>query len=77
MIGTLSEDYPVATDHAGKCLALLADVEDTDSHALCLQLSGMVLILTGLDVEEGLRLTTLAVELLRPSSDRSRSRCGS
>ena len=50
----LSEDYPVATDHAGKCLSLLADVQDTDSQALCLQLSGMVLILTGLDVEEGL-----------------------
>ncbi len=70
VIGMLSEDYPVATDHAGKCLALLADVEDTDSQALCLQLSGMVLILTGLDVEEGLRATTMSVELLRPSSDR-------
>ena len=70
VIGMLSEDYPVATDHAGKCLSLLADVQDTDSQALCLQLSGMVLILTGLDVEEGLRATTMAVELLRPSSDR-------
>jgi predicted ATPase/DNA-binding CsgD family transcriptional regulator len=70
VIGMLSEDYPVATDHAGKCLSLLADVEDTDSQALCLQLSGMVLILTGLDVEEGLRATTMAVELLRPSRDR-------
>jgi predicted ATPase len=70
VIGMLSEDYPVATEHADKCLALLADVEDTDSQALCLQLSGMVLILTGRDVKEGLRSTTKAVELLRASRDR-------
>jgi predicted ATPase/DNA-binding CsgD family transcriptional regulator len=70
LINTLREDYAaaLASTHAG--VALLAALTDRDVQARCLQMSGMVLILTGLDLPEGLRMAERAVELLRASGDR-------
>ena len=69
VIGMLTEDYEAAIANTQTGLALLADVDDDATRARCLQLAGMVLILTGLDLEEGLSSITRAVELFRASGD--------
>jgi predicted ATPase/DNA-binding CsgD family transcriptional regulator len=69
LIGTLSEDYPAAVANLQNGMALLAAADDGDLRARCLQMSGMILILTGVDLREGLRSANLAVELLRASGD--------
>jgi len=70
LIGAVSEDYPAAVANLQSGIALLASVDDLDAEARCLQMSGMVLILTGVDLPEGLRSANRAVELLRASGDR-------
>ncbi len=69
VVGMLTEDYEAAIGNTRTGLALLARVDDDTARARCLQLAGMVLILTGLDLEEGLRSIDQAVELLRASGD--------
>lgn len=69
VIGTLGGDYEraLANNHAG--LALLAEVADGETRARCLQLSAMVLILTGADLSGGLENARLAVEKARSFGD--------
>jgi predicted ATPase/DNA-binding CsgD family transcriptional regulator len=69
LIGTLSEDYAAALASTQAGVALLAEVGDLEVQGRCLQMSGMVLILTGVDLPEGLRNANRAVELLRSSGD--------
>lgn len=69
MIHALNEDYQAAAETTGAGLALLTGVGDHRRQARGLQLSGMVLILTGLDVGDGLRSAERAVELLRATGD--------
>jgi predicted ATPase/DNA-binding CsgD family transcriptional regulator len=69
LIGTVSEDYPAAVANVQSGIAFLAAVDDSETQARCLQMSGMVLILTGVDLPEGLRNARRAVELLRASGD--------
>jgi predicted ATPase/DNA-binding CsgD family transcriptional regulator len=69
LIGTLSEDYSAAAANTQAGLARLADLDDLETGARCLQMSGMVLILTGLDLREGLQSANRAVELLRSFGD--------
>jgi predicted ATPase/DNA-binding CsgD family transcriptional regulator len=69
MIRALSEDYQAAVENTQAGLALLAGIGDRSRQARCLQLSGMVLILTGLDVDHGLRSAERAVDLLRATGD--------
>lgn len=69
LIGTLREDYEEALASTQAGLALLAEVTDRDVQARCLQMSGMVLILTGLDLSEGLLMAERAVEVTRASRD--------
>ena len=42
----------------------------SETRARCLQLSAMVLILTGVDLPAGLQNASMAVELMRSSGDR-------
>lgn len=65
VIGLLNEDYAGAIANTRSGLALMAGVEDIDAQALCLQLSSMVLIQTGLDLEEGFGNAERAAELQR------------
>ena len=44
-------------------------IEAGDAQARCLQMSGMVLILTGIDLEQGLANAHRAVEMLRCTGD--------
>jgi hypothetical protein len=69
VIGTLREKYESALADTYRGLSLLGDVQDPETQARCLQMSGMVLILTGVDLAGGLASTSRAVELLRSSSD--------
>jgi predicted ATPase/DNA-binding CsgD family transcriptional regulator len=69
VIAMLNADYQTAVENTMDGLVLLEGVEDADIRARCLQLSGMVLILTGLDLEAGLGSTRRAVELLRGGGD--------
>jgi predicted ATPase/DNA-binding CsgD family transcriptional regulator len=69
LIGAVSEDYPAAVANVQSGIAFLAAVDDSEAQARCLQMSGMVLILTGADLPEGLRSVNRAVELLRASGD--------
>jgi predicted ATPase/DNA-binding CsgD family transcriptional regulator len=69
MIGTLSEDYANATTHLHHGMTLIGAVGDSQILARCLQMSAMVLILTGADLAEGLRGANRAVELMRSSGD--------
>jgi predicted ATPase/DNA-binding CsgD family transcriptional regulator len=69
LIGTLREDYEAALASTQAGIELLAGVSDHDIEARCLQMSGMVLILTGVDLSEGLRMAERAVELARASRD--------
>ena len=69
LIGTLSADYQAAADNLPRGLALVADVTDPDTRARCLQMSAMALILTGIDLPQGVRNANLAAELMRSSGD--------
>jgi ATP/maltotriose-dependent transcriptional regulator MalT len=69
LIGALSEEYQAAVENTHAGLALLAGLDDSRRQARCLQLSGMVLILTGLDLDQGLRFAEQAADLLRASGD--------
>jgi predicted ATPase/DNA-binding CsgD family transcriptional regulator len=69
LLATVSEDYAVAGGHLEHGLAHLASVDNADVRARCLQMSAMVLILTGGDLQTGLRNAALAVEAMRASGD--------
>jgi DNA-binding CsgD family transcriptional regulator len=69
LIATLSEDYPAAVANTMQGVALMAELDDVEIEARCLQMSGNVLILAGLDLPEGLRSAHRAVELLRGTGD--------
>lgn len=69
LIGALSEDYQAAVETTRAGMALIAGVGDPGRQARCLQMSGMVLILTGLDLDEGLQSAKRAVDLLRAAGD--------
>ncbi len=69
LVGMLSEDYTAAIEHTRTGLELLDIVEDPSMQATCLQLSSMVLIQTGLDLDEGLHNAERAVELQRSIED--------
>jgi predicted ATPase/DNA-binding CsgD family transcriptional regulator len=69
LIGTLREDYEAALASTQSGIGLLAEMNDAGTQARCLQMAGMVLILTGLDLSEGLRMAERAVELTRASRD--------
>jgi DNA-binding CsgD family transcriptional regulator len=71
LIETLSEDYAAALARTQAGIALLGEVGNRDVQARCLQMSGMVLILTGLDLAEGLRMAERAVELIVGSPERA------
>ncbi len=69
VLGMLNEDYEAAVEHLSESRALLPQVTDDQTLARCLMLTGIVLILTGSDLEEGIRSTEGAVELLRALDD--------
>ncbi len=69
VIGTLSEDYESALGDTYAGLALLGEIDDLEAVARCLQLSAMVLILTGIDLPAGLENASRAVELMRSSGN--------
>jgi predicted ATPase/DNA-binding CsgD family transcriptional regulator len=69
LIGTVSEDYASAITHLQRGLALMSSVDDPDIQARCLQMSAMVLILTGADLPLGLSSAERAVDLMRSSGD--------
>jgi predicted ATPase/DNA-binding CsgD family transcriptional regulator len=69
LIGTVSEDYASAVTHLQRGLALMDGVDDPDILARCLQMSAMVLILTGADLALGLSSAERAVDLMRSSGD--------
>jgi predicted ATPase/DNA-binding CsgD family transcriptional regulator len=70
LIAVLTEDYPSAAESLQIGLGLLAAVTDPITRARCLQMAAMVLILTGMDLEEGVRNANLAADLMRSSGDR-------
>ena len=69
LVGMLSEDYTGAIEHTRAGLELLGEVKDAGALSTCLQLSSMVLIQTGLDLDEGLRNAERAVEPQRSIDD--------
>ena len=69
IIATLTEDYSNAIAHLQQGMALVSVMDDSQILARCLQMSAMVLILTGVDLTEGLRRADRAVELMRSSGD--------
>ena len=69
LVGMLSEDYAGAVESTQAGLELLGDVQDAGALSTCLGLSSMVLIQTGLDLEEGLGNAERAVELPRSVED--------
>ena len=69
LIGTLSEDYANAMTHLQHGMRLIDAVAAPQTLARCLQMSAMVLILTGADLAGGLRSADRAVELMRSSGD--------
>jgi predicted ATPase/DNA-binding CsgD family transcriptional regulator len=69
LVGMLGEDYKGAIESTRAGLELLGDVGDAGAQSTCLQLSSMVLIQTGLDLDEGLRNAERAVELQRSTED--------
>ena len=70
VVATLAEDYAEAIAHTQAGLALAAAHDGGKSEARCLQTSSMVLILTGMDLDEGLKSAVRAADLLRASGDR-------
>lgn len=71
VISTLKEDYEPGLANTYTGLGMLSDVEDSATRARCLQMSAMVLILTGVDLPGGLHNGRLAVELMRAAGDLS------
>jgi predicted ATPase/DNA-binding CsgD family transcriptional regulator len=69
LLATVSEDYARAVVDLQAGLGLLAGMQEGETQARCLQMSGMVLILTGIDLEQGLANAQRAVEMLRCSDD--------
>ncbi len=69
LVGMLSEDYTGAIESTRAGLGLLDDVREAGAQAACLGFSSMVLIQTGLDLDEGLRNAERAVELQRSVED--------
>jgi predicted ATPase/DNA-binding CsgD family transcriptional regulator len=70
LIDLLSEDYAQAIESTQTGLALLAGMSGhAGARADCLLFSSMVLIQTGLDLQEGMRNAELAVELQRGAGD--------
>lgn len=69
LIGTVSEDYGAALTNLEQGMAGIEAVDDPDVLARCLQMSAMVLILTGVDLAGGLRSADRAAELMRSSGD--------
>jgi predicted ATPase/DNA-binding CsgD family transcriptional regulator len=69
LIGMLAEDYTGAIANIQAGLALLAAADDLDAEARCLLMSGIVLILTGLDLEGGRRHAHRASEIARACGD--------
>jgi predicted ATPase/DNA-binding CsgD family transcriptional regulator len=69
VIGTLSDDYEQALVNTYAGLELLGEVQGGETRARCLQLSAMVLILTGVDLPAGLQNAGLAVEMTRSLGD--------
>jgi predicted ATPase/DNA-binding CsgD family transcriptional regulator len=69
LIGMLGEDYSGAIANIQSGLALLAGADDLDAEARCLLMSGIVLILTGLDLEGGRRNAQRAAEIARACGD--------
>lgn len=69
VIAMLGEDYAGAVGHTRMGLELVQQLDEPAAVAQCLQLSSMVLIETGLDLEEGLRNGERAVELQRSLDD--------
>jgi predicted ATPase/DNA-binding CsgD family transcriptional regulator len=69
LVAMLCEDYTSAVEHTHAGLELLDDVKDAGAQSTCLQLSSMVLIQTGLDLDRGLRNAERALELQRSVED--------
>ena len=69
MLGTLDEDYASAIPHLQQGMARMGAVAAPAMRARCLQMSAMVLILTGADLAGGLQSADRAVELMRSSGD--------
>jgi predicted ATPase/DNA-binding CsgD family transcriptional regulator len=69
LVAMLCEDYTGAIENTHAGLELLGDVKDAGAQSTCLQLSSMVLIQTGLDLDLGLRNAERAVELQRSAED--------
>ena len=70
LIGMLGEDYARAIANVQTGLALLAGVDDIAAQARGLVMAAMVLIQTGVDLEDGRRHAHRAVELARVCGDR-------
>jgi predicted ATPase/DNA-binding CsgD family transcriptional regulator len=68
-IAYLREDYAAALDNIRAGMALLADIDDADTEARCLRLTGMVLLLTASHPLEGLERVERSVERHRSSGD--------
>ncbi len=69
LIGMLGEDYARAIANVQAGLALLAGVDDIGAQARGLLMAAMVLIQTGVDLEDGRRHAHRAVELARCCGD--------
>ncbi|HEX3802503.1 MAG TPA: LuxR C-terminal-related transcriptional regulator [Solirubrobacteraceae bacterium] len=69
LIATVSEDYAVAAEYLEHGLADLTAVDDAYARARCLQMSAMVLILTGSDLQAGLSNAAFAADVMRASGD--------
>lgn len=65
LVGILSEDYEKAIEETHTGLELLGGVEDADAQAKSRGFASMVLIQTGINMQEGLRNAQRAVELQR------------
>jgi predicted ATPase/DNA-binding NarL/FixJ family response regulator len=69
VIRMLREEYAEALANTRTGLAIGSLTDDGAAEALCMQMSSMVLIPTGVDLEQGLRNAERAVELRRCSGD--------
>lgn len=69
LIGAVTEDYQTAGENLQRGIALMSDTADPDTRARCLQMSAMLLILTGADLPQGVRNANLAADLMRSSGD--------
>ncbi|HEY1687816.1 MAG TPA: LuxR C-terminal-related transcriptional regulator [Solirubrobacteraceae bacterium] len=69
LVRMLGEDYQGAIESTYAGLALVERVQDAGDQASCLVYASMVLIQTGLDLNEGLRSIERAVELAKRADD--------